>query len=424
MNIFRLLRNLAGYTDDPYVMPYPLELAEPMATCFPGPVFVLDAQKDRILWASPGGLRLANLPASEAKKLSATDFLKKYFASDYLMKLYESRAERGEFSSPFYCEYGQCYVVGVWYAIDDSKKHTPSRFMLVFMDATEMHVTHQTLLSQYAEELRQHIELNKRLAEEKDALESSQHDFQASLLSARRLYTSFLPDIGSLKKIFSSVAVWFEPKDQIGGDFYVVEVDESAKQAFIAVGDSVGHGVASALLSIYLIAEIREANPEVKCDLVQIFSYLSERLSKAFLLDGSRGSDLIVSCEMAFLQVDLAEYRLSFLGAKRPLWVLRGGEIHEISPSRTDIGLVKRSDLLVHSLSLEKGDRLYLFSDGLTHQLNPQGKKFSLHRLREILTQTAGNDLDQQVERVKAEVRLWAGSEPQTDDILLVGLEV
>lgn len=405
-------------------MRYPLELADPMANCFPGPVFVLDAQKDRILWASPGGLKLANLPANEAKELPASKFLKKYFLSDRLMELYENRAERAEFSSPFYCEYGECYVVGLWYAIDRETKQPPTRFMLVFMDATEIHLTHQNLLAQYAEELRQHIELTQKLAEERDTLESHQQDFQAALLSARRLYNSFLPDISALGKIFSSVAVWFEPKEQIGGDFYVVEVDESTNKAFLAVGDSIGHGIASALLSVYFISEIKKAGFEVRDDLARLFNYLSDGLSTVFSLNGAQGSNVVISCEMAFLQVDLAEQRLSFLGARRPLWVLRRGEIHELSPSRIEIGAARKEEVPVHRFPLEKGDRLYLFSDGLTDQLNPQGKKFSFQRLRDTLKQTSGTDLETQVSQVKEAVRLWAAGETQTDDILLIGLEV
>ncbi|MDW8133641.1 MAG: SpoIIE family protein phosphatase, partial [Bacteroidia bacterium] len=407
MSLLRLLKNMMGRTDDAFVMRYPIELAEPMATCFPGPVFVIDAQKNRILWASPGGLRLARLPASEAKNLTATEFLRRYFASERVMELYEARAERGEYSSPFRCEYGECYVVGVWYAIDSKTKQPPTRFMLVFMDATEMHVTHQNLLTQYAEELRHHTELTHRLMEEKDVLEAHQQELQAALLSARRLYNSFLSDIGLLRRVFSSVEVWLEPKEQIGGDFYFTDVDESAKRAFIVVGDSIGHGMASALLSIYFITELRKVNPELWGELPQLFNYLSGCLSSAFSLSSSNGSDIMISCEMAFLQADLSEQKLSFLGAKRPLWILRRGELYEISPSRIEISSAGAGNVSVHLLPLEKGDRLWVFSDGLTDQLNPQGKKFSPQRLREVLGQTAGTTLEEQVARVKEEVRLW-----------------
>jgi serine phosphatase RsbU (regulator of sigma subunit) len=67
---------------------------------------------------------------------------------------------------------------------------------------------------------------------------------------------------------------------------------------------------------------------------------------------------------------------------------------------------------------------LYLFSDGVIDQLNPEGKKFSSNRLARFLEVNQYLDLSEQVALLKEAIAQWRGPAPQTDDILFLALEV
>ncbi|MCS7163311.1 MAG: SpoIIE family protein phosphatase [Bacteroidia bacterium] len=258
-----------------------------------------------------------------------------------------------------------------------------------------------------------------------EQLKLYQKEMGESLRYAARIQQRFFSSPDELKKYFSDAVVWYAPQSMVGGDFYRLEPLEGG--VLIGLGDSTGHGVPAALLSIYGSQLLRSALDRHGSDLKGLYTFLREQVGEVFGGD----NPLLEGFELALLWY-LPEARKAFyLGARRPLWVLRGGEMYvwagdkqDISVSALDSSMPSAEVPEPQELLLEPQDRLYLFSDGLVDQLNPEGKRFSTSRLRDFLRTNSYLSLSEQVSLLQQALRHWAGGQPQTDDILLLALAV
>lgn len=259
------------------------------------------------------------------------------------------------------------------------------------------------------------IELD--ITEDKKRLEQIKaqlSDIQEARSYARRIFQRFLRPVEGLRAFFRDAQVWDAPFDQVGGDFYFYTEKEG--DVIVALGDSTGHGAAAALLSVYALTSLKRAARETE-DLAALYQDLVEDITSS-LRKGSEGF------ELALLKYDQSARRLEYLGARRPLWIVRQGELHKVQGSRSDIASGSFSRPQVQALRLEPGDRLYLFSDGLTDQFNTEGERFSPSRLARFLQVNHYLTLSEQVALLRQAVDQWRGSMPQIDDILLLALEV
>lgn len=259
--------------------------------------------------------------------------------------------------------------------------------------------------------------------EQKRLLEEKQAELEASLRYARRIQEKFLAGVDKLKTYLADVAVLYIPQGQVGGDFYQVLPTEGG--VVVAVGDGTGHGVPAALLTIYAMTLLRRAVREEGPQLETVYRFLMRDLEEVF----GGGQALSEGFELGLLYYEPEARRATYLGVGRPLWVLRGGEIYPVTGTKGDLSLSSADlhgaqSVTPQLLSLMPGDRLYLFSDGVTDQLSAEGKRFSASRLKSFLQTNAYLSLEEQVGLLRQALVHWASGTSQTDDMLLLAMQV
>ena len=77
-----------------------------------------------------------------------------------------------------------------------------------------------------------------------------------------------------------------------------------------------------------------------------------------------------------------------------------------------------------HTIDLQKGDSVYLFSDGYADQFSPQDKKLMTRKFKEIILSIQNKTMEEQKEYLGSFIDEWKGNMEQTDDILVVGVRV
>jgi serine phosphatase RsbU (regulator of sigma subunit) len=257
-------------------------------------------------------------------------------------------------------------------------------------------------------------------------IEEKNKSINESISYARRIQEAILPGADSLKKIYPKSFILYKPKYQIGGDFYWFA--EREDKFFIAVADCTGHGIPGALMSMLgfsLLNEIIQVKGAVRtCDILQ---KLNKGICKILKQDepdikAHHGMDIAICC------VDKTEHTLEFSGAKRPLFFKHKDELSLIKGDGFGIGgdgHGSERKYTSHVLPYHPGDIFYLYSDGYADQFGGKKERKLMNRnLNKLLQSTHSFDIHEQEEMLYQWLDRWKGDLEQTDDILIVGIQL
>ncbi len=296
-----------------------------------------------------------------------------------------------------------------------------------------------------ATELYTKIDIHTRLKNSQDRIMEYQvyANIHESMISAQRIQQSLLPDKQHFSRIFPNSFILFKPRDMIGGDLYFVS--QKLNKKFISVCDSTGHGVPAAMISILVYMELSWiVNKSNITEPLQVANNLKAEL----LSHLGQSSDTYASSnglDAIFCEFDEQNHILKFVGAGRPIVILRKGvnsieingqQVNSIMNKNDYFLFYIRGDFITldlesvlgtlsnHEIQLLKDDVVYFFSDGITDQFGgAEEKKFSKKKLMELLMESQGKSLKSQKLILYKELDKWTQNHEQTDDIVVIGIQ-
>jgi serine phosphatase RsbU (regulator of sigma subunit) len=133
--------------------------------------------------------------------------------------------------------------------------------------------------------------------------------------------------------------------------------------------------------------------------------------------------------DIALCRIDLRKKELQYAGAHRPLYLLRNGELHEYKGNRKAIGGIPHKkkpekDFINHVIEIKKGDKIFIFSDGMPDQIGgPEKRKYMPKRIRENIVENKDLSMQQYANLFASDFKKWKGDNKQIDDVLLIGIE-
>jgi len=247
-----------------------------------------------------------------------------------------------------------------------------------------------------------------------------------SLNYSNRIQQSILPDLKKLNGVFEDFFVLYKPKDIVSGDFYWSQTHPSGKVLF-ALNDCTGHGVPGALMSIIGHDALNSIMSTV--DLKDISDIVNNLNEYYYNLRINSSNDLRDTMDVMILCFDQKEMCLKFSGSKQRFYLIRDNELKDYSVDSFTLGLIKENNFKSGSISLKKGDLIYLFTDGYVDQFGGErGKKFKYSRFRELLLSICHLSMSEQKEILDNSIANWMKGESyshdQIDDISVVGFKV
>jgi ligand-binding sensor domain-containing protein/serine phosphatase RsbU (regulator of sigma subunit) len=264
----------------------------------------------------------------------------------------------------------------------------------------------------------------QELAIKNAELAEKNKDIMDSIRYAKRIQEAILPPPNIVKKHLPDSFVLYKPKDIVSGDFYWVEKRDSI--VMFAAVDCTGHGVPGAFMSIVghnLLNQSVELDEPAK-----VLDRLNKLLSETLQQQGDHEYRVKDGMDIALCFFDRNKMELQYAGAYNPLYIVRKGELQEIKADALAIGTYeqgKSSHYTNHRLQLEKGDMIYVFSDGYVDQFGgPQGKKFKYNQFKELLVRVHTLEMEKQRAELDHTIEEWRKGFEQIDDMLIIGVRV
>ncbi len=307
----------------------------------------------------------------------------------------------------------------------------------------------------------------EEITTQKEKIEASHFQITSSINYARRIQAAMLPEREELNNIFKENFVFYKPKDVVSGDFYWGK--KTQKQIIITAADSTGHGVPGAfvsMLGISLLNEIVQANKLFKAN--ELLNELRDHV-KTSLKQTDIHFSQAEGMDMSLCIIDIDTNMLQFSGANNSLYIIpkdninnkrileledsekiriynynssaktnkkrrtytfkeaikENSSILEIRADHQPIGInLREKPFLNFEFQLEKGDSLYMFSDGYLDQFNIYGYKFQARNFKNMLLSIQNRSMPDQNEILNEVFYKWKGEEEQVDDVLVLALKI
>ena len=256
-------------------------------------------------------------------------------------------------------------------------------------------------------------------------LEENSRDIKDSIEYARRIQLSLLPARGELKHLFPESLIFYQPKDIVSGDFYWLH--ETEDTIIVSVLDCTGHGVPGAFMTVLANTILNQLALENKMTAPNMVLTLMDTHIREALRQQESENPNNDGLDMAVCFIDRHTLQVNYSGAQMPMYFFSGDELCQLNPDRYFIGGAHYSEKYFTNqpIQLQRGDTLYLASDGFQDQFGgPKDKKFMRSQFKELLTCLQSQTIAQQHQRIEETFYGWKGQQIQTDDVLVVGIRL
>jgi len=184
--------------------------------------------------------------------------------------------------------------------------------------------------------------------------------------------------------------------------------------------------VPGAIMSMMNMNSLKEAVKEGQTKSDEILNHTRKTIIQTLANDGSAegGKD---GMDAVLLIFNHDKTELEFSLANNPLWIIRTGELLEFKADKMPVGRHDKQDTLFtrHTEKLQKGDLIYIFTDGFADQFGGEkGKKFKYSALKELLLSIAEKPMEEQKSILTKTFENWRGNLEQVDDVCVVGVRV
>lgn len=282
----------------------------------------------------------------------------------------------------------------------------------------------------YKQKQRANLQLEEKnmLIEEKNKIvEEKNKDITDSIRYAKRLQTAILKPQQDLTAYFDDGFILFKPKDIVSGDFYWFE--KFGNLSLVAAADCTGHGVPGAFMSIIGCNLLSQAvNEYAITQPAAILNSINKGLTKVLQQKGDADSFVTDGMDIALCSFNSAKMTIEYAGAFNPMWLIRDGQLMEFTADKFPVGAFVDSQVRIfnsHEIPVQKGDMVYVFSDGFADQFGgPAGKKFKYKPLQKLLLENHNRSCAEQRALLNKAFEAWTGNLEQIDDVLIIGIKI
>ena len=232
---------------------------------------------------------------------------------------------------------------------------------------------------------------------------------------AREIQESVLP-LSMLESRRGNVYALMDPAKGIGGDFYDYFYIDNNHMAFI-IADVSGKGISGALFMMKAEALIKSLATTLKSDT----SLIMERSNAA--LCSNNNTNMFVTCWFGILNLTNGELKYTNAGHTDPLLIHNNNVKEFKTKHELVLGAIDEAKYKENKIVLEPGDKIILYTDGVTEAHNPNNELFGEKGLIEFTKKNITNNAKDYIHNLREEIKKFAGGNEQFDDITMLVVE-
>ena len=249
-----------------------------------------------------------------------------------------------------------------------------------------------------------------RVKNYQDDLRRLNQQMTRDLQIARRVQEALVP-AGTFNSAQMEIRSAYMPSATLSGDFYDYFLLGGSMYLFVA--DVSGHGLPAAIL-VSLLKSYIHTEADTDRSLAEFMARLND-----FLFSVSLPTQFATA---QLFRID-GDRKLVYSNAAHPPFLLfkkstGQATLHE-HPGNL-LGAMPRMTFEEHSIAVEPGDTLFVYTDGLTDRWNAKGESYSIDRIASLLEQADGAELGTVFDRIHTDVNAFLATDDFRDDIAFV----
>ena len=291
--------------------------------------------------------------------------------------------------------------------------------------------------------LRKNKKKSKALLQKNKEIEYINKNLNDSLKIASFIQNVVLSEFNNEDEFFNNFFTINKPKELVGGDFtWKKSIHNSI---YIGVADCIGHGIPGAMVSMisnnFLHYSINKQN--INLNLGEILTQLrNEGIKKVIQRDIFSS---IIGLDISLIKFNKTTLELEYAGANLPIYIVTEHDLeikkekynlykihnnpkklYEIKQDRMPLGNYEiLDDFTSIKIKLNKGDKIYMFSDGFADQFGGNdNKKFKYRYFKDLILSTSNKPFTEQGTLIETTFNNWIGNNEQVDDVTILALEV
>ena len=265
----------------------------------------------------------------------------------------------------------------------------------------------------------------EQLEKQNRIIEQQKNELESSIKAASYIQKALFPKKKILKKHFPNSFIIHKPHQKVSGDFYYFS--NILGKHIIITADCTGHGVPASLTSMLGLSFLKRIIETDKVfDPANILTKLDNEILKIFKNKEAEGT-AHDGMDISICTIDLENKTLLVSGAVNSVILIHKNSIKEIEVSKYGIGHLntKEKNFITEQHVIEKGDIIFMFSDGFYGQVSEKkDRPFGKRKFHGLLRKTVEKNMKNQKNKLLKHFLEIKGKNEQTDDILIIGIKI
>jgi len=232
---------------------------------------------------------------------------------------------------------------------------------------------------------------------------------------ARQIQQTFIPSVLPTHPNWQIAARWRTAR-QVGGDFYdVIELPNNKLGIFIA--DVADKGMPAALFMALTRTLVHAAVAETSSPAEAL-----RRVNDSLLPDTQQG--MFITAVYGELELDSGTFTYVNAGHNPPFWVKTDGSFEKLTRTAIALGVTEQPVIEEHTVTLQKGDTLLLYTDGLTEAFSPNDELFGEVRLLDVMASLQAGTAEEAIASIEECLNEFIDPLPLGDDLTMMAIRM